>query len=95
VTLHKIRLGTNDDGSPLWHYHQDDPTKAVVVTGPITGTVEVAGQTIDVTEPVIEVESEEVALAVSDAIGERHVAEGHPSFVEEPHDFVHVPSSEV
>lgn len=93
MALIKTRLGTNEDGSPLWHYTQTDPTKSVVITGPITGTVEANGQTIDVTEAVIEVSSDAVALAVAEAIAERHVEEGHPMFANEDHDFVHTPAT--
>jgi hypothetical protein len=92
MTLIKTRLGTNEDGSPLWHYHQDDPTKSVVVTGPISGAVIVNGQTIDVTEAVIEVANDTVAVAVAEAIAVRHVEEGHPMFENEVHDFVHTPA---
>jgi hypothetical protein len=96
MAVTKIRLGTKDDGTPLWHYHQDDPTKAVVLTGPITGTVELPDGTVyDVTEDLIEVEPGH-ELLVSNAIGERHVAEGHPLFVGDPdaddHGFVHEPT---
>lgn len=93
--MKKIRLGTNEDGTPLYHY-EAEPGESVVFTGPISGTVELPdGTTVDVTDPFIGVADEATALAVSDAIGERHVAEGHPLFADEPHDFVHVPSSEV
>jgi hypothetical protein len=93
MTLIKTRLGTNEDGTPLYHYAQDDPTKSVVVTGPISGTVTLpGGATIDVTDAVIEVDTEAEALAVAEAIAVRHVAEGHPMFENEPHDFVHTPA---
>lgn len=65
----------------------------LVMTGPISGTVTLPdGTVVDVTPDFIEVESVEQARLVSDAIGARHVAEGHPSFADEPHDFVHTPS---
>lgn len=96
MAVTKIRLGTKDDGTPLYHYHQDDPTKAVVITGPITGSVELPDGTVyDVTDEIIEVEPGH-ELLVSNAIGERHVAEGHPLFVADPtadnYGFVHDPT---
>jgi hypothetical protein len=96
MAIRKIRLGTNEDGTPLWHYEADGP---VVFTGPITGTVELPdGTVVDVTEPFVEVADEAEALALSDAIGERHVAEGHPLFVQDPNmpsdGFVHTPSTQ-
>jgi hypothetical protein len=91
MALEKIRLGTNEDGSPHYLYRQTDPSIPLVVTGPIQGTVEVNGTVYDVTEPVIEVQPGD-EIAVSNAIGERHVEEGHPLFADEPHDFVHEPT---
>lgn len=78
--LQKIRLGTNEDGTPQWLYSNDDPKAHLVITGPITGDVTLKdGTTVNVTDAVIEVKSEKQALAVSDAIGQRYVEEGHPS----------------
>ena len=93
--IQKIRLGTNEDGTPLYHYIADGP---VVFTGPITGEVTLPdGREVDVTEPFVEVADDAEALALSDAIGARHVAEGHPLFLGDatvPDDgFVHVPST--
>lgn len=92
MTVHMTRLGTNDDGSPHYHIYSDDPTKALVWTGPIMGTVVLPdGTGYDITAPMIEVEPGH-ELLVSDAIGERHQAEGHPG-----HDgdkpFVHTPAT--
>jgi hypothetical protein len=57
-----------------------------------------SGDSIDVSAPFIEAASTEQALAISDAIGARHVAEGHPDFVNDPtaddFGFVHIPSTE-
>lgn len=96
MSVTKIRLGTKDDGTPLFHYLQDDPTKAVVITGPITGTVELPDGTVyDVSDDLIEVEPGH-ELLVSNAIGERHAAEGHPLFLADPEvddlGFVHEPT---
>lgn len=78
MTLLKYRLGDNEDGSPHYLYVSNDPTRAVVVTGPITGTVETAdGTTYDVTESVIETDMEHHG-EVGHAIGIRHEEEGHP-----------------
>lgn len=91
MAVTKIRLGTNEDGSPHYLYQSDDPTKALVLTGPITGAVTLPdGTEYDVTEPLIEVEPGH-ELLVSDAIGAVHEAEGHPLLPDEP--FVHIPSS--
>lgn len=94
--MKKIRLGTNEDGSPLYHY-EAEKGESVVFTGPITGTVDLPnGKSVDVTEPFIGVSDDKTALAVSDAIGKRHEAEGHPLFVNDPladnNGFVHTPS---
>lgn len=93
MTVEKIRLGNNEDGTPHYLYRSTDPNAHLVVTGPISGAVTVNGSQVDVTDAVIEVVDEVTALAVSDAIGERHAAEGHPLFTEEAHDFVHIPST--
>lgn len=93
MAVRKEYRGRNEDGTPHFAYISDDPSDHLVVTGDIFGTVEVDGEQVDVTESVIVVDSPEKALKVSDAIGERHVREGHPLFADEPHDFVHVPST--
>jgi hypothetical protein len=86
MALEKIRLGTNEDGTPHYLYRSDGP---VVVTGPITGRVSTAdGTEYDVSEAVIEVASVEHAGHVSHAIGRRHEAEGHPLHAAED-PFVH------
>ena len=87
MTMVKTRLGTNEDGTPHFHYACDGHA---VFTGPyIAGTVTVPDGTVyDVTELVIEVASLEHAGHVSHAIGKRHEAEGHPLHgVDDP--FVH------
>lgn len=90
--MKKIRLGTNEDGSPLFHY-EAEPGESVVFTGPISGAVQLPdGSIVDVTDPFVAVKDDQQALAVSDAIGARHEAEGHPLFADEPFDFVHIPS---
>ena len=74
-------------------YTQTDPSIPLVITGPIAGNVTLPDGTVyDVTEAVIEVAPGD-ELLVSDAIGSRHVAEGHPLFADEPFDFVHNPST--
>lgn len=89
MALQKIRLGDNEDGTPHYFYRQTDPSVPVIVTGPISGTVTLPDGTVyDVTDAVIEVAPGH-ELHVSDAIGARHVAEGHPR----SDSFVHVPSS--
>lgn len=55
----------------------------VVLTGPITGTVELAdGTVVDVSPVVVEVSSQEEADELADLIGQRYAAEGHPDLVE-------------
>lgn len=81
MAIHYEHVGFNPDGSPHFNITCDDPDAHVVLTGPITGTVVVDGETIDVSAPFIEASSPEHALAISDAIGQRHVLEGHPDFV--------------
>lgn len=84
MAVHYDHIGSNEDGSPRFHVYSDDPAAHLVMTGPIVGNVEVDGQLVDVSAPFIEVDSPETALKVSDAIGERHVREGHPTFVADP-----------
>lgn len=97
MAVHYEHIGTNEDGTPRFHIYSDDPSAHLVMTGPIVGTVDIAGRTVDVSAPFIEVADEAEALAVSDAIGARHVAEGHPDFVNDPtadsFGFVHIDSS--
>jgi hypothetical protein len=66
-------------------------------TGPISGVVEVDGEVYDVTPAWVYFDSAELALKVSDAIGARHQAEGHPDFLRDPeaddHGFVFTPST--
>jgi hypothetical protein len=86
----KTRLGTNEDGTPLFHYHSDGH---VVLTGPISGTVTTEdGTTYDIGPDLIEVASPQHALEVSDLIGQRHEADGHPLHNDE-NPFVHTPSA--
>lgn len=99
MAVQKEFLGLNEDGTPHFRYYTDDPSEVLVVTGPLYGTVQVDGEDIDVSADVIAVESMDKALKVSDAIGEQHVANGHPAFLADPDvpndGFVHVPSSDV
>jgi len=94
MALKVTRLGTNEDGTPHFLYEEDDPTRSLVLTGPIQGTVVANGTEYNVSDVLISVKAED-AIAVSNAIGERHIAEGHPAFANEPFDFVHEPTTEV
>jgi hypothetical protein len=77
MALQKINVGTNEDGSPRWQYV--NPDGHLVITGPITGEVTLAdGSTVNVTPDVIEADSPEHALAVSDAIGRHYETYSHP-----------------
>jgi hypothetical protein len=90
MAVTKIRLGTNEDGTPHYLYQSDDPTKAVVITGPVSGIVSLPdGTSYDVSEPMIEVEPGH-ELLVSDEIGKIYESEGHPLLPGE--QFVLVPS---
>lgn len=85
------REGTNDDGSPRFSVRTDDPTKTLVLTGPIYGPVRVPdGTEYDVSAPVIEVTIGH-ELQVSDAIAARHAADGHP-WHDDAHPFFATPS---
>ena len=76
MTLSKTYSHQNPDGTAHYVYASDKP---LVYTGPISGLVTLPDGTVyDVTEAVIEVESEEHAAHVSDAIGKRYAVEGHP-----------------
>lgn len=92
--LTKTYLGLNPDGTPHFHYHEDDPTQALVVTGKVYGEVTLPdGTVVDVSDSVISVPAE-IRHDVSDAIGLVHVELGHPDFVNDPEidsfGYVHV-----
>ena len=89
MALTKTRLGTNEDGSPQYHYASDGH---VVVTGPhISGTVTTADGTVyDISDLVTEV-AEEHALEVADLVGKRFETEGHPLH-DADNPFVHTPT---
>lgn len=74
----------------------------VLLTGPISGTVELSdGTTVDVSAPFIEV-SDDQAAEIAHRIGERYAAEGHPDDVERDEEtgemrqvpFVYIPPAE-
>ena len=98
MAVQYTHIGFNEDGTPRFHVESDVPGAHLVLTGPIVGPVVVDGVAVDVSAPVIEAESPAHALAISDAIGARHVAEGHSDFVNDPDadsfGFVHIPSTE-
>lgn len=80
MAIEKFRLGTNEDGTPLYHYHC--PDGAVVVTGPnIQGTASVVHPdgtefVYDINDDVTEVfPGHELHLA--QAVADRFAAEGH------------------
>lgn len=55
----------------------------VVLTGPITGTVQLDdGSYVDVSPTAVEVDSPEQAAELAHKIGLRYAAEGHPDDVE-------------
>lgn len=66
-------------GQPIFNYRSDDPSKPVVMTGPIKGTVTVSDGTVyNVSDDYIEVEAGHEG-EVAHHIGARHELEGHPS----------------
>jgi hypothetical protein len=73
--LQVIRLGTNEDGTPQYHY--EAPGEHVVITGPATGNVTLPdGTVVDVTAPVILADSQEHAIQIANAIaGEQPVVD--------------------
>ena len=80
-TMDKLRLGNNDDGTPLFHFQPQDPTNAhVVITGPyVTGAFTTSDQTIyDCTDPVVAVDSLVHAVELANAIGQYFEDNGHP-----------------
>ena len=85
-----IRVEVLEDGT--LHYISDGP---VVLTGPVTGSVTVDGEKVNVAPAVIPVESEEHAAAVAEAIAVKLEAEGHPDFLNDPNvpdlGFTHIP----
>lgn len=77
------------------HYRQDplDPSKPVVLTGPVKGTVSLAdGTTYNVADDYIEVESQDHADEVAHHIGVRLQAEGHPDHKDSAVPFVYTPT---
>lgn len=55
----------------------------VVLTGPISGTVELAdGTVVDVNKHEVVVSSPEIAAEVAHLVGLRYAAEGHPHDIE-------------
>lgn len=93
MTVKYTRVGTNADGSPHFRVESDDPTKRLVYTGPyIFGPVTLPDGTVyDVSPVIIEVDAGH-ELLVSDAIGARHQADGHPLH-DDDQPFVHTPSA--
>lgn len=89
MALTKFLMGKNEDGTPHWFYHSDDPTKPVVITGPPIGTVETSDGTVyNVSEPVIEVDAGHNG-EVAHLIGMRNETEGHPKHPEGDEAFLH------
>lgn len=65
MALQKTRLGTNEDGTPAFHYRGEH----VVITGSASGVVVLAdGTEVDVTDAVVEADSVEHAQQIATAI---------------------------
>lgn len=73
--MEKVNIGTNEDGSPRYHFSGEH----VVYTGPITGTVEVNGKQVDVSADFVEASSPEHAAAIAHAVATAYVEQGHPT----------------
>lgn len=87
MSLTKIRLGNNEDGTPHYHFMSDDPqNEHVVFTGPhVSGILTAADDTpYDVTEPWISVKSIRHAVDICNAIGRKMELEGHPHHLADP-----------
>ncbi|MGN6607949.1 MAG: phage tail fiber protein [Jatrophihabitans sp.] len=84
MALQKFNIGTNEDGSPRFHFvHDGDPDEAVVYTGPnIGGSVTVSDGTVyDLSEHVTVVRKGHEG-EVSHHVGLRFESEGHPLHLE-------------
>lgn len=74
--LTKTYVGQNEDGTPHFAYVSDGP---VLLTGPVFGVFKTAdGTEYDVSENVIEVQSEQHAGELAHQIGIHHEQNGHP-----------------
>lgn len=100
MPVEKIRLGTNEDGSPHYLYravNEDGtpkPDAHLVFTGANTsGEVELSdGTQVNITDLFVVADSPAQALEISDAIGAKFQAEGHPAHDAEA-PFVATPSA--
>ena len=78
MAITKTYLGDNPDGSAHFHYDAG-PDGIVLMTGPVNGPLTLPDGTVyDVTDPYIEVASEEHAGLVSHLMGMRYEERGHP-----------------
>lgn len=92
MPLSKVNVGTNEDGSPRYHFtHDGDENEAVIYTGPhISGQVTLPdGSQVDVTDHYIAVPKKQHD-AVVNAIGDHHEKHGHPLHRAEA-PFKHIP----
>lgn len=86
--MRKELLGTNEDGSPHYHYIAEKGER-VVITGPIVAALTVSDGTVyDVSDPVVAVADEHHDELV-EAIGDHYEANGHPAH-DDANPFVHV-----
>lgn len=75
-----MRVEVNPDGT--LHFISDGP---IVFTGPIKGEVTLpTGEVVNVAPQFVEARDDAEALAIAEAIGQRHQDEGHPSFLNDP-----------
>lgn len=67
---------TRDTHGNITHVQSD---KHVVITGPVSGVMELSdGTKVNVTDPFVEVETEDHAAELADLIGRKHAHDGHP-----------------
>lgn len=76
--MSKVNIGTNEDGTPRFHYHHPD-AHVVYVGRAIQGSVKVGNKTVDLGEDYVVADSEEHAAQIAHAIGEHLAANGHPT----------------
>jgi hypothetical protein len=81
MAITRTYTGQNPDGTPHFDIVADGP---VILTGPVKGYITTADGTIyDVNEQFIEVAADHIDQ-VTDAIGMKHIEEGHPDFIADP-----------
>lgn len=73
-----VNIGTNEDGTPRYHYDAGD-AHVVYVGRAISGSVEVNGKQVDLSEDIVVADSPEHAADIAHAIGVHLAKHGHPT----------------